>query len=98
MAVDAATINAKGEAAVTAIGAGDWATAKTRLTEMAALLAAIPNSRIEGGMELEWDREAIERLLKRVDRDGVVARVASLNEHLGWNIMRGARGRRAAGG
>lgn len=60
------TINEKVAAAVTAIEAGEFSTALTKLRAAKALLSAVPNSR-QGDLELEWDRRAIDSLIEDVE-------------------------------
>ena len=64
---DASTVNTKVDAAITAIGSSDWTTAEKRLLEAEAALAAMPDSRMADN-SLEWDRQAIARMIAHVQR------------------------------
>lgn len=60
-----ATINTKVAEAVTAIEAGDYTTAQTKLESATILLAALPDQE-QDGTSLRWDRSAIQRMLEVV--------------------------------
>ena len=58
-------INTRVEAAVTAMDAGDYTTAREKLETASVMLAGLPDSK-KGNSELQWDREAIDKMLARV--------------------------------
>lgn len=63
----AAEINTKVNEAVTAIEAGNWSTALSKLLAAQALLAGKADSRtLTLNTELRWDRNAIDRLILQV--------------------------------
>lgn len=63
MASDVETLNTYRDAAITAVAAGDNATALSNARAAAAMLATMPNSTFEG-TALTWDREAIQAFIK----------------------------------
>ena len=67
MANNVAAINTLADEAVTAIGNADWATALTKLRQASARLATIGDSKFEDLSELEFDREAIARLIADIE-------------------------------
>jgi cellobiose-specific phosphotransferase system component IIA len=67
--VTIATINTKVADAVTAIEAGDYATAKTKLLAAKALMAVKPTRSAKEGAEIEFDAGAIDSLLARISAE-----------------------------
>lgn len=65
--MSAALINEKVTAAVDAIEAGDFSTAKTKLLAAKALLIGRPDTR-HLSTELRWNREAIDSLIRQCDQ------------------------------
>lgn len=65
MAITAAEIEALADAAVTAIGAGDNATALVKLRQAKALLSVLPDSEKDGNA-LTWDRAALDTLITEI--------------------------------
>lgn len=65
MAITAAEIEALADAAVTAIGAGDNATALVKLRQAKALLSVLPDSEKDGNV-LNWDRAALDTLITEI--------------------------------
>lgn len=57
-------INTYVAAAVTAIDAGSYATARNKLMAAKALLIALPDSS-KGSEQLRWDRNAIDELIQQ---------------------------------
>lgn len=70
MAVNVTQLNALVDAAVSAIGTGDYSTARTKLLQAQAMLAAIPDRR-QGDLELRYIRDTIPNLLRQVN--GLIA-------------------------
>lgn len=75
--MSAALINEKVTAAVDAIEAGDFATAKTKLLAAKALLIARPDTRHQTS-ELRWNREAIDSLIRQCDQELTAATVRAV--------------------
>lgn len=68
MAVTPDAINALVDEATTAIDAGDWSTANSKLLQAKAKLAVLPHG-AHGVSTVGWDRNAIDDLLDRVQRE-----------------------------
>lgn len=66
--MSASLINEKVTSAVSAIEAGDWSTALSKLTAAKALLSAIPDAKQDVNLELRWDRKAIDSLISDCNR------------------------------
>jgi len=66
MAITASSVNSYVEAAITAIEASDWATARRKLLAAKAALVALPDA-AKSGETLEWDRGAIDELIRQVN-------------------------------
>jgi len=66
----AATVNTLGDAASTAIAAGDWATALTKALAAQAQLSVLPDSEYQAGGQtvLRYDRRAVESLVANIRR------------------------------
>ena len=67
-----ATLNTYRDAAVTALAAGQYATALTNLRAAKALLATMPDTR-KGEESMTWDREGIDRLIADCQRGQAAA-------------------------
>lgn len=63
--MDVATINAKGDAAVAAIEAGDYSTAEKLLVAASTMIALLPNV-ARSDKSLTWDRAAIQAALNQI--------------------------------
>lgn len=68
MVINASSVNSYVEAAITAIEASDWTTARTKLLQAKAALVALPDS-AKSGETLEWDRGSIDELIRDVNVD-----------------------------
>jgi hypothetical protein len=56
------------DAALTAIGLGDWATAYNKLVQVDVIISTTPNSGQNGAI-MDWRSEQIEPLLLRVEKE-----------------------------
>lgn len=65
--MSAATINTLGDSAVTAIADGDYATALSLLRRAQVLLSIKPDSQ-GAGINLRWDRLAIDKAIAQCER------------------------------
>lgn len=71
MAIDASALNSYMDAAVTALAAGDYATALNQVLAAQGILSVLPDltrsSGTDGGTQAaKWDRTAIDGLIKRI--------------------------------
>jgi len=70
----AATVNTLGDAAATAIGAGDWATALAKALAAQAQLSVMPDSEYGNPQTvLRYDRRAIESMVGNIRRQQAAA-------------------------
>jgi len=65
--MSAIKVNAAGDAAATAIGNGDYATAKMHALKALAYLIAIPDGGFREGATMEYDRGSIKDLIAQCD-------------------------------
>lgn len=65
MAVTAATVTAKMDLAITAMGDADWGSALSYLLQAKAALSALPDAD-HGSARLKWDRAGIDALIREV--------------------------------
>ena len=72
MAIDADTVNAYGEAAITAMRAGDWAAAKIELMALQTAVISLPDIEIERN-RVQFSRDQIAGMLRECDRHLPVA-------------------------
>jgi len=74
--MSAADVSTYMAAATTAISAEEWSTAYTKLLSAKAALVALPDSERDGS-KIQWDREAIDKLIVEVKEQKAAAASAS---------------------
>ena len=80
MAIDKSTLDSYLEAAVTAVGAGSWASAKAALMQADIVLAGMPDYSI--GTRRVAYRQQIDAMTKRIDEMAAQTTAARKNERV----------------